>query len=106
MVWQKNIQASNGAVDFWTFFMLFIPSVVNWLVPAIAMSFAVQNGRPEGGGALVSTKRGAVRIVLLFLLTALIINPPTPLRPPWASDRAAWRGGAVAAVAAEGKRPA
>jgi NhaD family Na+/H+ antiporter len=69
MVWQKNIQASNGALDFWTFFMLFIPSLVNWLVPAIAMSFAVHDGKPEGGGALVGTKRGAVRIVLLFLAT-------------------------------------
>ena len=35
MVWQK------GIVDFWTFFNLFIPSAVNWLVPAFIMSFAV-----------------------------------------------------------------
>lgn len=69
MVWQKNIQASNGAIDFWSFFMLFIPSLVNWLVPAIAMSFAVPNGKPEGGGAMVGMKRGAMTIVVLFLLT-------------------------------------
>ncbi len=69
MVWQKNIQASNGAIDFWTFFMLFIPSVVNWLVPAIAMSFAVPGGKPAGGGVLVGMKRGALVIVALFLLT-------------------------------------
>ncbi len=69
MVWQKNIQASNGAIDFWTFFMLFIPSVVNWLIPAIAMSFAVRDGKPEEGGAMMATKRGAVRIGLLFLAT-------------------------------------
>ncbi len=69
MVWQKNIQASNGGIDFWTFFMLFIPSLVNWLVPAIAMSFAVPNGKPEPGGAMVGMKRGAMTIVVLFLLT-------------------------------------
>lgn len=69
MVWQKNIHASNGVVDFWTFFTLFIPSLVNWLVPAIAMSFAVPSGKPEAGGAMVGMKRGAMPIVILFLLT-------------------------------------
>ena len=37
---------------------------------------------------------------------ASIINPPTPVRPPAGSDRTACQGGVVAAVAAEGKRPA
>lgn len=69
MVWQKNIQASNGPIDFWTFFMLFIPSLVNWLVPAAFMSFAVPGGKPAGGGVLVGMKRGALTIVALFLLT-------------------------------------
>lgn len=69
MVWQKNIQASNGAIDFWTFFMLFLPSVVNWLVPAVAMGLAVPKGKPAGGGDLVVMKRGALTVVVLFLLT-------------------------------------
>lgn len=69
MVWQKNIQASNGAIDFWSFFMLFAPALVNWLVPAIAMSLAVPQGKPAGGGVLVGMKRGARVIVALFLLT-------------------------------------
>jgi NhaD family Na+/H+ antiporter len=69
MVWQKNILASNGAIDFWTFFMLFIPSLVNWLVPAILMSFAVPAGQPEAGGVMVGMKRGALTVVILFLLT-------------------------------------
>lgn len=69
MVWQKNIMASNGAIDFWTFFMLFIPSLVNWGVPALAMSFAVPAGQPTGGGTLVGMKRGALTVVVLFLLT-------------------------------------
>ncbi len=71
MVWQKNIQASNGPVDFWTFFMLFIPAVVNWLVPAIAMSFAVPKGKPAAGGEMVEMKRSALSIVFLFLASMI-----------------------------------
>lgn len=69
MVWQKNIQASNGPISFWTFFMLFIPSLVNWLVPAAAMHVAVPGGKPHGGGEATTMKRGGMTIVILFLLT-------------------------------------
>ena len=40
MVWQK------GVVKFGEFFALFLPSVVNWLVPAVLMSFTVPCTRP------------------------------------------------------------
>lgn len=69
MVWQKNIAATNGQVDFWTFFSLFVPSLVNWLVPAVLMHFAVPDEKPAGGGETVAMKRGALTIVVLFLLT-------------------------------------
>lgn len=69
MVWQKNIQASNGPVDFWVFFTLFIPSLVNWLLPAAVMHFAVPDEKPGAGGALAPLKRGAPGIVALFLVT-------------------------------------
>ena len=69
MVWQKNIQASNGPVTFWTFFILFIPALVNWLVPASLMHFAVPKGKPAGGGTAVNVKRGGLTVVFLFLLT-------------------------------------
>ena len=69
MVWQKNIQAGNGPVDFWTFFYLFIPSLANWLVPAAIMHFWVPDKKPKGGGKMVAMKRGAVTIALLFLVT-------------------------------------
>ena len=69
MVWQKNIVANNGAVDFWTFFMLFIPALVNWAVPAALMHFAVPAGRPEGDAAPVLMLDGGPGIVLLFVLT-------------------------------------
>lgn len=63
MVWQK------GAVEFDQFFRLFVPSVVNFLVPAALMHAAVPRGAPSAGGQRVVLKIGARRIVLLFLLT-------------------------------------
>jgi NhaD family Na+/H+ antiporter len=69
MVWQKGIVTSGGTVDFWAFFNLFIPSLVNWLVPAAIMHFAVPDERPDGDGEAVAMKRGAKRIIAFFLLT-------------------------------------
>ena len=65
MVWQK------GVVDFWTFFALFLPSAVNFLVPAAIMSFAVPNLKPEASQEAVPLMRGARRIIGLFLLTIM-----------------------------------
>ncbi len=65
MVWQK------GILDFWSFFMLFIPSLVNFLIPAAIMHFAIPQQRPARLGGTVTMKRGARRIVLLFLLTII-----------------------------------
>jgi NhaD family Na+/H+ antiporter len=63
MVWQK------GIVEFGTFFYLFIPSLVNFIVPAAIMHFAIPNEKPEAAAEQVETQRGARRIILLFLLT-------------------------------------
>ena len=63
MVWQK------GKVEFWTFFNLFIPSVVNYVVPAAIMHFAVPNVKPEATDEVVYMQRGARRTVALFLAT-------------------------------------
>ena len=65
MVWQK------GILDFMAFFVLFIPSLINFLVPAVFMHFAIPNLAPARVASRVRTKRGAKRIVLLFLLTIL-----------------------------------
>ena len=69
MVWQKNIVTGNGPVDFWVFFALFIPSLVNWLVPAALMHFSVPDEKPAAGGKIVAMRRGALTIVILFLFT-------------------------------------
>jgi len=63
MVWQK------GIVDFWGFFALFVPSAVNFLVPAAIMHFAIPNEKPTASDEMVEMKRGAKRIITLFLLT-------------------------------------
>jgi NhaD family Na+/H+ antiporter len=63
MVWQK------GIIQFQEFLVLFVPSVVNWLVPAAIMSFAVENKQPEAGLADLKLKRGAFVIIGLFLWT-------------------------------------
>lgn len=63
MVWQK------GFIEFSTFFALFIPSVVNYIIPATIMSLAVSRERPESSDELVLMKRGAKRIIFLFACT-------------------------------------
>lgn len=63
MVWQ------SGKAEFLDFFNLFLPSVVNFLLPAVIMSFAVPNVVPAPVEEEVSMKRGARRICVLFLCT-------------------------------------
>jgi NhaD family Na+/H+ antiporter len=63
MVWQK------GIVEFWTFFALFLPSAVNFLVPAAIMHFAIPNEKPVTSDEEIPMRRGAKRIIVLFLLT-------------------------------------
>jgi len=65
MVWQR------GIIGFETFFALFLPSVVNFLVPATIMSLGVprtlpSDSEPKNG---IKLKRGARRIMFLFLCT-------------------------------------
>lgn len=63
MVWQE------GKVDFWSFFLLFVPSLVNYLVPAAIMHFAVPNEQPTTSDELVVMRRGSIIIMGLFLFT-------------------------------------
>ncbi len=63
MVWQK------GILQFNEFFVLFIPAVVNFVVPAAIMHFAIPNEKPVATNEDVNMKRGAMVIVGLFLAT-------------------------------------
>ena len=84
MVWQKNIIASNGPVTFWTFFSLFLPALVNWLVPAAIMSFAVPDEKPKGNSIQLPLRRGALVIIALFFITiamAVLVHSLLELPP-------------------------
>ena len=63
MVWQA------GIVDFFTFFNLFIPSVVNYVIPATIMYFFVPNEIPNVSSDKVTIKRGGKVIIFLGLFT-------------------------------------
>ena len=63
MVWQE------GVVGFWQFFDLFLPAAVNFVVPAIAISFFLPAKKAMSGEDDAKIKRGGRRIMLLFALT-------------------------------------
>ena len=63
MVWQA------GKVEFLEFFDLFLPAVINFVVPALVMSFFVPKGKPDSINEVVELKRGAKRVMMFFLLT-------------------------------------
>ena len=63
MVWQK------GKLGFFGFFALFVPSLINWLVPAAIMHFGIPNSRPVPVVQSVRLKPGAVGVIVLFALT-------------------------------------
>ncbi|MFG6665686.1 sodium:proton antiporter NhaD [Halomonas sp. HNIBRBA4712] len=63
MVWQA------GLIQFQEFFILFVPALVNFLLPAAVMSLFIKNQKPASVYEEVVLKRGARRIIALFLLT-------------------------------------
>ncbi|MFZ0486262.1 MAG: sodium:proton antiporter NhaD [Arenicellales bacterium] len=63
MVWQTN------ALSFTQFFLLFVPAVVNFVVPAAFMHFAVPKGAPDPDAESGAIKRGGWATIALFALT-------------------------------------
>jgi Na+/H+ antiporter NhaD/arsenite permease-like protein len=63
MVWQK------GKLGFFEFFDLFLPSLVNWLVPAAIMHFAIPANAPPVVALKAKLKPGAVGVIVLFAAT-------------------------------------
>lgn len=66
MVWQAH------KVEFFEFFRIFVPSVVNWLVPATIMSFAVPDAKPPKARDDADVKYGGWLICGLFGATIAI----------------------------------
>ena len=60
MVWQK------GVIEFQTFFLLFVPSLVNFLVPAAIMHFFIPQEMPVCSTERIHVRRGAFIILALF----------------------------------------
>ncbi|WP_045371149.1 sodium:proton antiporter NhaD [Vibrio campbellii] len=63
MVWQA------GHVSFAEFMPLFVPSLINYVIPAFIMSLFVPITKPDTVHEHIELKRGARRIVGLFILT-------------------------------------
>jgi Na+/H+ antiporter NhaD/arsenite permease-like protein len=63
MVWQK------GVVEFGEFFALFVPSLVNFAVPALLMHFFLPSGYPSKISETTTPKVGATAVVVLFFST-------------------------------------
>jgi Na+/H+ antiporter NhaD/arsenite permease-like protein len=65
-VWQ------HGMLTFTEFFKLLIPCLVNFLIPAVAMTFAIPKDKPSIKTERVVMSRGAKRIIFLFGLTIFL----------------------------------
>ncbi len=63
MVWTKD------KIEFFGFLAIFIPSVINFLVPAVIMTFAVPKETPEAVSENITMKRGAKVVIFLFAAT-------------------------------------
>jgi Na+/H+ antiporter NhaD/arsenite permease-like protein len=63
MVWQK------GVIPFVDFFQIFLPSLINFVIPAIIMTFFIPKVQPNAQTSGASLKLGANFMVILFLLT-------------------------------------
>ena len=77
-VWQ------GGVLQFTQFFTLFIPCLVNFLVPAAIMHFAIPRGKPDVEVEAIDLPRGTKRIIFLFGVTialAVIFNMALELPP-------------------------
>ncbi|HEY0672908.1 MAG TPA: sodium:proton antiporter NhaD [Longimicrobiales bacterium] len=66
MVWQ------SGKVSFFEFYRLFVPSLVNWLVPAAFMQFGIPKAHPEADDEVVRVRRGGFGTLALFGLTIVM----------------------------------
>jgi len=66
MVWQA------GKVPFGGFFAILLPSLVNWLVPALLLSFAIRGGHPAAVDERSTLEHGALNVLALFFGTIVL----------------------------------
>jgi Na+/H+ antiporter NhaD/arsenite permease-like protein len=79
MVWQ------SGTVQFGQFLDLFFPALVNWLLPALIISFTVSKATTLARHTDVKVRKGGWAIAILFLLTiaATVLLDHTLDLPPY-----------------------
>jgi Na+/H+ antiporter NhaD/arsenite permease-like protein len=65
MVWQ------SGHVTFFEFFNLFIPSLINFLIPAFFMSLAIPKDTPASPEQFATMKPGGITVCVLFICTII-----------------------------------
>jgi Na+/H+ antiporter NhaD/arsenite permease-like protein len=65
LVWQ------SGIVPFTAFYSLFIPAIVNFVLPAAIMHFGIPREQPAAASETPTMKRGAITIIVLFIMTIL-----------------------------------
>jgi Na+/H+ antiporter NhaD/arsenite permease-like protein len=65
MVWQK------GKVDFLSFFLLFLPAIINFVVPAAIMHFGIPRVKPEARSDHIRMRPGAIWVIGLFAATVV-----------------------------------
>jgi Na+/H+ antiporter NhaD/arsenite permease-like protein len=78
MIWE------SGKVSTFQFGALFIPALINFLVPALIMHTMLPNGTPETAHEPVHIKQGGIVICVLFgltIITAIIFDQIFYLRP-------------------------
>lgn len=63
MIWQK------GVVEFTQFFALFIPALVNWLVPAAIISLTLPKKQSDMSNRIAEVHKGGYFVVGLFFVT-------------------------------------
>jgi len=66
MVWQAH------KVEFFEFFAIFVPSLVNWGIPAVIMGFAIPSGSPPQSHDDADVKYGGWFVCVLFVITIAI----------------------------------
>jgi len=78
MVWQA------GKLPFETFFKLFVPGLVSYVIPAAIMYFALPNAKPQVACDDIQMKYGGIFIIILFLFTiftAIMVHNSLHLPP-------------------------
>ncbi len=78
MIWEK------GVVQFGQFFVLFLPALASWLVPAAIISLTIRGAGDHPGETSISVRKGGYVVAAMFLATVavtILLNQMVHLPP-------------------------